>query len=210
MLPNKTQAKRARRTLRLRSGVWSRRGLVWLAKTPARHWDRIWAKVPQAPKPLTHYTEQHKMKTATGPKRKTPNPSPTSPTPSPISNVIPINRKAVRAMSDPVDGIIEAFQQLAQFHPGSAREVEQVLTRQQEMFAQIAAAYHNWADQLSSGMPFEQAVADSVREIGSGTGALASLATNAHATFRAAHAADIARIEQPRPDEGMWDPGANR
>lgn len=196
--------------MRLRSAVSLRQAALWIGYAPHRWWDSIWAKVPQAPKPLTHYTEQHKMKTATGPKHKTPNPSPTNPTPSPISNVIPINRKALRNMSGPVDTIVEAFQQLATFHPSSAVEVEQVLIQQQEMFAQIGAAYSHWAEQLTGGMPFEQAVADQVREIGVAASAVGGVAQNAHQTYRTAHAADIARIEQPRPDEGMWDPGANR
>ena len=208
--PNRTQAARARRTLRLRSGVWLRRGAVWLAKTPARRWDRLWEKLPTAPLPLTHYTERAGMKVPSGPKTSagvpTPDPSPKNPT----GDVIPINRKALRNMSGPVETITAAFQQLATFHPGSATEVEQVVAGQIEMWQEIGRAYSEWASQLTDGQPFEQAFADQVREIGSAAAAVGSVAQAAHQTMRAAHATDFKRFEEPRPDEGMWDPGVNR
>jgi hypothetical protein len=126
-------------------------------------------------------------------------------------NMIPITRNGeVIYVSDPVDTVIEAFQQLASYNPGSAVEVEQVAARQVEMFNEIGRAYSNWATSLTDGQPFEQAFADSIREIGVAVSATSGIAQNAHQTMRAAHAADFKRIEEPRQDEGMWDPGSNR
>ena len=202
--------------MRLRSGVHLRHAAKWILSTPSRRWDRLWNKLPTAPLPLTHYTERAGMKTPTGPKYHrppipVPGPAPYAPAARRDITLIPITRNGeLIYVSSPVDTIVEAFQQLATFHPGSAKEVEQVLVQQTEMFAQIGAAYSNWADQLRDGMPFEAAVADQVREIGHGAAAVGSVAQNAHQTFRTAHAADIARYEDPRPDEGMWDPGVNR
>jgi hypothetical protein len=198
--------------LRLRGGVWLRSSAKWVAKTPARRWDRFYDRLPKAPLPLTHYTERAGMKVPSGPKT-TPRPSPTSPTPSPIdpnSNVIPINRKALSAMSDPVDTINEAFHQLATYHPGSAREVEQTTARLAEMFAGIGQSFTVWAQSLTDGQPFEQAFADQIREIGAAVAAVGGVAQEAHRTMRVAHEADFKRFEDPRPDEGMWNPESNR
>lgn len=156
------------------------------------------------------------MKTPTGPKyRQTPvpvpEPAPYTPAARRDITLIPITRNGETIyVSSPIETILEAFQQLAAYHPSSAREVEQVAERQADMFAEIGKAYNDWATQLTDGQPFEQAFADSIREIGVAISATGSIAQNAHQTFRAAHAADIARYEDPRPDEGMWNGDRNR
>jgi hypothetical protein len=206
--PTTKQAARARRTLRLRSGVWLRRGATWVAKTPARRWDRFWQKLPTAPPPLTHYTERAGMKVPAGPKTTTPPDSPVPPTIP--DNVIPINRKRQLAMSTPTEVIVDAFQQLAAFQPESAREVEQFLEQQQEMLSQIGQSYGVLSDRMRDGMPFAAPVADSVREIGVALASVGGIAQSAHQTLRVAHEADIRRYEDPRPGEDMWNPEKNR
>lgn len=119
---------------------------------------------------------------------------------------LPPARKAQTQMSDPVDVIVDAFHQLASYHPGSATEVERVLARQPEMFAEIGKAYNDWANSLTDGQPFEQHLGDAVREIGIAVSATGGVAQSAHQTMRTVHAADFARIEEPRNDEGMWNP----
>lgn len=193
--------------MRLRSGVHLRHAAKWVLSTPQRRWDRLWSKLPKAPMPLTHYTERAGMKTQTGPKyhqKPIPVPDPYSPA---KRRDITRNGETIH-VSDPVDIIIEAFQQLASYHPGSATEVERVAARQPEMFAEIGKAYSDWANNLTDGQPFEQHFADSIREIGVAVSATGGVAQSAHQTMRTVHAADFARIEDPRNDEGMWDPKA--
>lgn len=151
------------------------------------------------------------MKVPSGPKTSATAPTPRTPSPiDPNSNVIPINRKALQAMSTPTEVIVDAFQQLAAFQPGSAREVEQFLERQQEMLNQIGQAYGVLSDRMRDGMPFAAPVADSVREIGVALASVGGIAQSAHQTLRVAHEADIRRYEDPRPGEDMWNPEKNR
>ena len=63
---------------------------------------------------------------------------------------------------------------------------------------------------MRDGMPFAAPFADSVSEIGVAIAATSGLAQSSHATMRAAHEADFKRFEDPRPDEGMWNPERNR
>lgn len=213
---------RARRTLRLRGGVLLRRSVLGAMRAPVSysrwHWDRIWSRIPQAPLPITHYTERAGMKTPSGPKTAPPKPSTPSPDPVPLATVTPIVRTMIPInqngnviyVSNPNDLIREAFQQMSQFHPGSATEVEQWNADLAETLNDVGRSFGVLADQMRDGMPFAAPYADSVREIGVAIAATAGLAQSAHATMRAAHESDFNRIENPRPDEGMWDPGVNR
>lgn len=201
--------------MRLRSGVYLRRGAKWLANTPARSWDRFFDRLPKAPIPLVHHTQPAGMKTPTGPKHPIPAPKPA---PSPLTpavardiNLMPIKQNGnVIYVSDPNAAIVDAFQQLTAFHPTGAVEVETWLAQHPETLQQVGAAYAALADRMRDQMPFAAPVADAVREIGVALASAGGIAQSAHQTMRAAHVADFQRIEEPRPDEGMWDPGANR
>lgn len=201
--------------MRLRSGVYLRHGVRWLATTPARSWDRFWSKLPKAPTPLTYHTQPVGMKTPAGPKH--PNQAP-KPAPSPLApaivrdiNLMPINQNGnVIYVSDPNQTIVEAFQQLTAFHPTGAVEVETWLAQHPETLQQVGAAYGALADRMRDQMPFAAPVADAVREIGVALAAAGGIAQQAHQTMRAAHTADFQRFEEPRPDEGMWNPENNR
>ena len=113
-------------------------------------------------------------------------------------------------VSSPNDMIREAFQQMAAFHPSSATEVEAWAADLGDTLTDVGRSFGVLADQMRDGMPFAAPFADSVREIGVAIAASAGLAQSSHATMRAAHEADFKRFEDPRPDEGMWDPGVNR
>jgi hypothetical protein len=110
--------------------------------------------------------------------------------------------------ADPHGVIAEAFNQLAQFQPGSASEMERYLAMQHELFTNIGMAYTVLADRMSSDMPFGPAVADSTRDLGAAFSSLSGLAQDVHATFRQEHEAELARIEAPRPNEQIWDTNA--
>lgn len=168
--------------------------------------------------PLTHYTEKAAPKAQSGPKHKTPTPDP-APTPDrPLATVTPIvqtlmpikQNGEVIYVSSPNDLIREAFQQMAAFHPSSATEVEAWVADLAGTLTEVGQSFGVLADQMRNGMPFAAPFADSVQEIGVAIGASSGLAQNAHATMRAAHESDFQRIEDPRPDEGMWNPEANR
>lgn len=174
-------------------------------------------RLPKAPLPLTHYTEKQSMKVPSGPKHKqpgTPTPTPDQPLASVtpiVRNLMPVKQNGnVIYVSSPNDMIREAFQQMAAFHPGSAAEVEAWVSDLGETLNDVGRSFGVLADQMRDGMPFAAPFADSVREVGVAIAASSGLAQSAHATMRAAHEADFKRFEDPRPDEGMWNPEANR
>lgn len=107
--------------------------------------------------------------------------------------------------SAPHETIAEAFQQMAQFTPESASEMARFLEFHHEMFAQIGQAYATLGDRMQNEMPYGSATSDSMRDLGAAFTGLASVASDVHATFRNEHAAELARIEAPRPDERQWD-----
>jgi hypothetical protein len=173
--------------------------------------------LPQAPKPLEHYTERAGLKTPTGPKHAVVIPFPTR-KPEPLApaavrdfTMTPIHRNGeLIYVSNPNESIVDAFQQMAAFHPESARDVEAWLKEQQEMLTQIGQSYGVLSDRMRDGMPFAAPVTDAVREIGVALAAVGGIAQSAHQTFMVAHEADRKRYEDPRPDEGMWNPERNR
>ena len=105
----------------------------------------------------------------------------------------------------PHQAVVEAFQQLAQFEPESASDMERFLATHHEMYTEIASSYAALADRMQSEMPYGNATADSMRDLGAAAGALSGVAQEAHAAFRQEHSKDLLRIEQPRPNEQQWD-----
>ena len=110
-------------------------------------------------------------------------------------------------MSDLHGVIAEAFNQLAQFQPEGAMEMERFLAMQHELFTNIGTAYQTLADRMSSDMPFGPAVSDSTRDLGAAFVGMSALAQDVHTTFRQEHETELQRIEAPRTNEQMWDTG---
>lgn len=110
--------------------------------------------------------------------------------------------------NNPHQAISEAFAMLASFQPESASDWERFLAQQHEMLSDIATSYGTLADRAVSEMPFGAGSADSLRDLGNGFGGLAGVAQDVHAMFRQEHEAELARIESPRPNEQLWDTGA--
>lgn len=186
--PTKAVRRRAGRTLRLRAltRLWAARRIPgWLSRW---YWDRIWAKIPQPPAPLTHHTIPTTPKAQPGPKHY-----PTQP------------QKVVPAMTAPHEIVTEAFNQLAQFTPQSATEMATFLQHHHEMFAEISRAYVTLADRMQTEMPYGQATPDSMRDLGAAFDGLSGVAEQVHATFRTEHAEKLANLETPAPGAQQWD-----
>lgn len=195
--PTLAQRRKARRTLRLRAltRAWAVRKLP--GKVARWHWDRTQAKIPQPPNPAWRQTTipLPKVTAAPGPKHLVP------------STVTPTTE--VRSMSsNPHQAITEAFAALAAFQPESASDMERFLSFQHEMLSDIGASYNHLADRMTSEMPFGTEVANSTRDLGAAFSGLSGMAQVVHTTFRIVHEDDLARIEAPRPGEGLWDTSA--
>jgi hypothetical protein len=61
------------------------------------------------------------------------------------------------------------------------------------------------ADRLGSEFPVHHAVIEHLHEMAATTAGLAEFAQEAHSIHRVAHAKELERIEEPRPNEQIWD-----
>lgn len=194
--------RRARRTLQLRAltrMMALRHFPAFLSSLPARfsrwHWDRIWARVPQPPKPEHEWI-------ATAPKPK----AVAAPGPR---HAVPVTSHAYTggtpAMVGPNAVIQEAFQQLASFQSQSATEMQNFILTHPDLFREIGQCYNTLADRVVSDMPFGPATSDGFRDLGAAISSIGDIAQNLYATFRIEHEAEIARLENARADERQWD-----
>lgn len=72
--------------------------------------------------------------------------------------------------------------------------------------AQVLRALESGADNL----PVNPAVKATLGSVAALQQSCSSAAADIHATFRAVHATELDRLENPRPDEQMWDVAANK
>jgi hypothetical protein len=209
--PSKRQAIKARRALRLRSLLFAGK----LAKMPhrltiaagRRWWDGRLARIPGAidQRWLIPTVPEPKLKTASGPKSAIPRtPDPTIPG----GNVIAfsLHRTQGAAMHSPREAIADAFAQLAHWEPESGTDVARLMEEFKDMFDTIGTSFTTLADRMQSEMPLAAPVVDSVRDIGAGVLSMGSIAENAHSVMLEEHEADLARQNDPRPGENLWNP----
>lgn len=224
--PTKDQARKARRALALRAGLalggLTAAGATTAAKTPHRlalasgraWWDRVQSRIPQTPDPLwlTPTVPDPKLKAQPGRKNPEPRPDGTPDRPLvPDAIIIPFphDRREEQIKMSTRDAIADAMNQIAMFEPQSGMDIARFMEEQGDNVSAMGEAFTTLADRMSSEMPLAAPVVDAVRDLGAGLLSLVSLAQDAHATMLAAHEADIQRIENPRPNEGLWNPENN-
>ena len=61
------------------------------------------------------------------------------------------------------------------------------------------------AERLGEEFPVDPSVPEHLQEIAATVAGMGEFASEAHALHRAAHAAELERIENPRPNESLWD-----
>lgn len=159
------------------------------------HWDRIFRRIPQPP-PKDGYPV-----TVPEPKAKA------QPGPVHVITFLPQKENSVSSSMGPYQAVTDAFNQLAAFQPESAGEMDRFLAYQHEMFQEISGSYTTLADRMQSEMPYGASSADATRDLGAAFGGLANVAQDVYQAFREEHADELARLENPRPDEGQWDTG---
>ena len=74
-----------------------------------------------------------------------------------------------------------------------------------DMFRQMGDSLAQLADGFASDTPVDQAVAEYIREVGTGLAAMGEGGDEVHQTWRQANAADIDRHENPRPAEEAFN-----
>jgi hypothetical protein len=114
-----------------------------------------------------------------------------------------------------VSGQIEAAAEAINEHiggwePGSALDLDLFLAGLPTLFEALAAAVAGVGERLGAEFPVDPSVSEHLAEIAATVAGMGDFAAEAHAIHRLAHAAELERIENPRPHEELWDVGANR
>ncbi len=114
-------------------------------------------------------------------------------------------------MSGHIDAAAEAISEfVGSWAPENALELDSFLAGLPGLFEALAAAVGGVAERLGSEFPVDPSVPDHLAEIAATVAGMGDFAAEAHAIHRTAHAAEMERIENPRPHEELWDVAANR
>jgi hypothetical protein len=116
-----------------------------------------------------------------------------------------------QAVSGHIDAATEAVSEyIGAWAPENALELDSFLAGLPRLFEALAAAMAGVAERLGSEFPVQPSVPEHLLEIASTVAGMGDLAAEAHAIHRVAHAAEMERIENPRPNEELWDVAGNR
>jgi hypothetical protein len=114
-------------------------------------------------------------------------------------------------VSGHIDAAAEAISEhIGGWEPESALELDSFLAGLPLLFEALAAAVGGVAERLGSEFPVDPSVSEHLGEIAATVAGMGDFAAEAHAIHRMAHAAEMERIENPRPHEELWDVAANR
>ncbi len=112
--------------------------------------------------------------------------------------------------STPVQAAVEAASAIGTFQTDSVVELEAFLRAQSEVLNAFGQAYRLLAQRMTSEMPLAAPVGDATADLGTGFLALESLAQGMPAMLRAAHAEQWSALENPLPNQQMWDTTNNQ
>jgi len=114
-------------------------------------------------------------------------------------------------MSGHIDAATEAVSEnIGMWAPESALDLDSFLAGLPRLFEAVAAAVSGVAERLGAEFPVHPSVPEHLEEISATVAGMADFAAEAHAIHRVAHAAEMERIENPRPHEELWDVAGNR
>ncbi|HUC59998.1 MAG TPA: hypothetical protein VMA95_21540 [Streptosporangiaceae bacterium] len=114
-------------------------------------------------------------------------------------------------MSGQIDAAAEAIgEYVGGWEPESALELDSFLAGLPGLFEALAAAVGGVAERLGAEFPVDPSVTEHLAEIAATVAGMGDFAAEAHAIHRQAHAAEMERIENPRPHEELWDVVVNQ
>ena len=109
-------------------------------------------------------------------------------------------------MSNHIDAATEAVSEhIGTWEPENALDLDAFLAGLPRLFEAVASSIAGVADRLGSEFPVHPSVPDHLREIAATVAGMGEFAGEAHAIHRIAHATEMERIEDPRPNERLWD-----
>ncbi|GAA1711030.1 hypothetical protein GCM10009745_68870 [Kribbella yunnanensis] len=110
----------------------------------------------------------------------------------------------------PIAQAVDAVQAITAWEPESINDVDEFLTDLGDLYEALATTQANLAQRFGSDLPIGAPVVDHLSELASGAAALTDHAHQGRSIFRSFHEAEFERLENPRPNEEMWDVRANR
>jgi hypothetical protein len=109
-------------------------------------------------------------------------------------------------VSNHVDAAADAVSQyIGSWAPENALDLDAFLSGLPRLFEALASSVASVAERLGSDFPVHPSVPDHLREIAATVAGMGEFAGEAHAIHRTAHAEEMMRIENPRPNERLWD-----
>lgn len=213
--PTKAQARKAKRTLWLRSRLAGRRMLGRVRRSPGWLFGHrpgwLWPAFlpPIQPEWSVPNTEEPKLAVPVpdrerGPRRaRTPYPQLTG------RRAVP-TQKEHTVSSTPLESISEALNQLTSFDPENALEIEQFIAGLGGVFTEFSSNLAGISDRWTSEQPLASEVLDSIHQVASVCAGAADMAGETHTTFEAAHEMELTRLREPRANEQAWDVTQNQ
>ncbi len=104
------------------------------------------------------------------------------------------------------EAVTEGF---ANFDPHNAADLMGMFETMPDFFEELARALNVLAQKSEDELPIHPATQEGIREIAAVLGGLHDQAGELNKLFRETHAKEIERIEEPRPQEQLWDVSTN-
>jgi hypothetical protein len=148
---------------------------------------------------------------ATGPDPEPEKPAEPEPEPQTRPATIRPQARVITTRKDPtvsnhIDAAAEAIDQhVGSWEPENAVDLDQFLGSLPRLFESLSGSIQHVAERLGSEFPVEPVVAQRLHEIAVSISGMADFSGEAHAVHRVAHAREMERIENPRPNERLWD-----
>lgn len=109
-------------------------------------------------------------------------------------------------MSSYIDAATEAVtENIGAWVPENALDLDAFLAGLPLLFEAVASSVAGVAERLGSEFPVHPSVPEHLQEIAATVAGMGEFAGEAHTIHRIAHAAEMERIEEPRPNESIWD-----
>jgi hypothetical protein len=109
-------------------------------------------------------------------------------------------------MASPIQDAAEAVTAgFAGFHPENAAQLRGMFDDMPGFYEELASGVARLAEKFDSELPVDRRVAEGVREMVSALAGLADQAHELNGLFKQAHEPELRRLDEPRPQEELWD-----
>src|SRR5258706_11267880 len=109
------------------------------------------------------------------------------------------HQEGQRAVPNHIDAATEAVtESIGTWAPENALDLDAFLAGLPRLFEAVAASIARVAERLGSEFPVHPSVSEHLQEIAATVAGMGEFSGEAHAIHRAAHAAEMERIENPR------------